>query len=91
MRELTSDEQAAMDRVAKFIVRFGITVPAVLWLESMRPLAYSGSQFMHILSPAISTFLPVHQWDALAELLEERDGIDALITHIETVDQEAAA
>ena len=91
MRELTPDESRAMDAVARFVVRFGLTVPAVIWLESMRPLAYSGSQFMHVLSPAIGAFLPGHQWDALAAVLEERGGLEALITHIESVDQELHA
>lgn len=91
MRELTPEEHEAIDAVARFVVRFGLTVPAVLWLESLQPLAYSGSQFMHLLTPAIGAFLPVNQWDALARLLEERGGLDVLVQHIETVDQELAA
>lgn len=91
MRSLTTEERQALDAVARFVVRFGLTVPAVLWLESLRPLAYSGSQFMHILSPAIGAFLPVNQWDALAGLLEERGGLEVLIQHIESVDQELMA
>ena len=91
MRDLTEEEHTAMDRVARFIVRFDLTVPAILWLESLRPLAYSGSQFMYLLSPALSAFLPINQWNALASVLEERGGIETLIAHIEAVDQEVPA
>ncbi|MEM6931799.1 MAG: hypothetical protein AAF602_33010 [Myxococcota bacterium] len=90
---MTPDErrqaELAMDRVARFLVRFGLTVPAILWLESLRPLAYSGSQFMHLLTPAIAAFLPVNQWNAFAALLVERDGLDRFVAHLEEVDREA--
>ncbi len=88
--EQAREAEEAMDRVARFLVRFGLTVPAILWLESLRPLAFTGSQFMHLMTPAIAAFLPVNQWNALAALLEERDGLERLVSHIEKVDQQAA-
>lgn len=88
MRDLTAEEDAAVTAVARFVVRFGLTVPAVLWLESMRPLSFVGSQGMLMLSPSIGAFLPVNQWDALASLLEEREGIEVLIQRIEDLDRE---
>lgn len=91
MRELTREEAEAVDRVARFVVRFGLTVPAVLWLESMRPLSFVGSQFMHVLSPSVTSFLPTNEWDALASLLEERNGVEHLITRIEALDREVPA
>ncbi len=87
---LTSAQEQALDRVAEFIVRFGLTVPAVLWLEGMRPLSFVGSQFMHVMSPSITAFLPMTEWDALAELLEEREGLELLIARIEQADRERA-
>ena len=91
MRDLTPEETGAVERVARFVVRLGLTVPAVLWLESMRPLTFVGSQFMHVLSPSIMAILPLHEWDALASLLEEREGVEHLIGRIEALDREVAA
>ena len=88
MRALTHEEDRALTAVSRFVVRFGLTVPAVLALESVRPLAYSGSQFMHLLSPSIGVFLPTNQWDALAALLEERGGLEVLIQRIEDADRD---
>ena len=87
--EVTEQQAAAVDRVAQFIVRFGLTVPAILSLESMRPLSTVGSQFMHLLSPAITTFLMAGEWDALASLLEDRRGLEYILDRIEAVDSEA--
>ncbi len=75
--------KAAMDDLARFIVRFGLTVPAILSLESLQPLSFVGSQFMHVLTP--------QKWEALAELLEQREGLNYLIDRIETLDRERAA
>ena len=41
---VSEEAAAAVDRVARFVVRFGLTIPAILALESMRPLSFVGSQ-----------------------------------------------
>jgi len=85
---VSEEAAAAVDRVARFVVRFGLTVPAILALESMRPLSFVGSQFMHVLSPSIAAFLTVTEWDAMAALLEDRRGLDYLIEQIENLNKE---
>ena len=81
-------QRAAIDRLAHFVVRFGMTVPAIVMLESMRPLSYVGSQWMLVLSPAITSLFALPEWDALSELLEEREGVDVLLDRIEELDRE---
>lgn len=85
---VSQEAEAAVDRVARFVVRFGLTVPAILALESMRPLSFVGSQFMHVLSPSITSILSSREWDALAGLLEDRRGLDVLIERIENLNKE---
>ena len=79
-------QQKAIDDTARFIIKFGMTAPAILALESMRPLSFVGSQFMHVMSPAITAFLAPHAWDALAKLLEEREGMEYFIHRLEELD-----
>ncbi len=86
--EVSVEQDAAVDRVARFVVRFGMTVPAVLALESVRPLSFVGSQFMHVLSPSIGAFLTLPEWDALANLLEDRRGLEYILRRIEALDRE---
>ncbi len=85
--EVTDAQAAAVDRVARFVVRFHLTVPALLTLESLRPLSFVGSQFMHVLSPSITAFLTVDDWDELARLLEDRRGLDYVLERIEAIDR----
>ena len=88
--QVTEQQTAAADRVAAFIRRHGLVTPAVLYLESMRPLSFVGSQFMHVMSPAITTFLSTSDWDALAKLLEDRRGLEYLLTRIERPPEQVA-
>ncbi len=83
----TPDLDEAIDKIARFIVRFGLTVPAILAIEGMRPLSFVGSQFMHMLSPSIGAVLTTSQWDALARLLEHRRGVDVILARIEELDR----
>ena len=86
--EVTPEQTAAVDKIVRFISKFGLIVPAILALESMRPLSFVGSQFMHLLSPSVTAMLNVSEWDQLAHLLEDRRGLDFIIRRIELADQE---
>ena len=86
--QVSPQQEEAAEKVARFLVRFGLTVPALLALESMRPLSVVGSQFMHILTPSIAVFLPHDSWEELASLLEEREGLDYMMSKIEEVEEQ---
>ena len=86
--EITPLQEASVDKVTDFLVRFGMTTPALFTLETMRPLSYVGSQFMHILSPAVSTFLTSEAWNEMADLLEDRRGMEYVLKRIESADRE---
>lgn len=88
--EVSPEAAAAVDRLARFIIRFGFTVPAILALESLRPLSFVGSQAMTMLSPSIGAFLTGPEWDAIARLLEDRRGLDYVLERIETLDTPGA-
>ena len=83
----TAEQAEAIDTIARFVVRFGLAVPAILAIEGMRPLSFVGSQFMHILSPSVGALLTTSQWDALARLLERREGLDFILRRIEELDE----
>ena len=83
---VTEAQAAAVQKMARLIVRYSLTLPAIMALESMRPLAFVGSQFMHVMSPAATMLLPFAEWDQVAELLEDRRGVEYVITIIEDTD-----
>ncbi len=86
--QVSDKQRETVERVARFIVRFSLTVPAILALESLRPLSFVGSQFMYLLSPAVTTFLTQKDWEEMARLLEHRSGVEYVLEVIERTDRE---
>ena len=80
---MTIEDLALLERVAKAIVTRGMATPATLFLESLGPMNFLGSQALHILTPIIEFALSATELTQIARLLERRDSIYRLITLIE--------
>ena len=52
-----------------------MTTPAILAIESMRPLSFVGSQLMHI-SARLSRFFITDKLERIGQTLEQREGLD---------------
>jgi hypothetical protein len=98
--ELT--DQEILDRLAAWVVERRMTAPAILFLESHRPLSFVGSQAMIAASPVVHVFESFFQafggggwkhttYQRFAELMEDRDNVERLIVAIERRSQERAA
>ena len=85
---LEPEDRALLDKVADQIVRRGLTVPAVFFLESSKPLSYVGSQALLFLEPFIRAFLDMESYGRFVRLLEDRDNYERLIETIEERDAE---
>ena len=64
----------------------GMTVPAVLFLQSIRPLSAIGSQALIFLRPFLTPLFKPAEYDRVAGILEQRDGIAALVDAIEAAE-----
>ncbi len=81
--ELTEREEDLLDKLADGIVRRGMGTPAILFLESFRPLSFIGSQVMVFLKPFIDAMFPSTVYDEFIKIFEKRPGIRRLIELIE--------
>jgi len=72
-----------MERVAGAIVDRGMAAPATVFLESMGPMNFLGSQALHFLSPIIECAFDAKEVEQVARLLERRDTISRLTTLID--------
>lgn len=79
----TIDDLSLLERVADAIVARGMAAPATLFLESMGPMNFLGSQALHFLTPIIECVLTGTELAQIARLLERRDSLHRLITLIE--------
>ena len=78
-----AEQQALLDRIAEAVVARELTAPAVLFLESMKPLSFLGGQFMAFLSPFIHMVVDATEYDRIAEVIERRENVEFLIQRIE--------
>ena len=70
-------------KLADYVVKRNMSVPAIMFLESARPLNFVGSQAMVFFKPVISRFFTSTEYDKLATILEKREVIELLIKEIE--------
>ena len=80
---LPPEDQAVFDRLARWIVERRLETPALLFLESSRPLSFVGSQAMHFFHPLASVLFTGPDYGRLARLLEDRENLSILLATIE--------
>lgn len=82
-------KEEIISKLAKGIVKRRMTAPAIMFLESIKPINYIGSQLLIFLEPVILAIFPISQYREVAVILEERDSIEHIIRAIENYDDEA--
>jgi hypothetical protein len=80
---LSAEDVEFLERVAVALVKRGMGTPATMFLESMGPMNFLGSQALHVLSPMVECAFDGKDIERLARLLERRDTISRLIGLIE--------
>ncbi len=80
----TSEDLALLERVADAVVKRGMAAPAMVFLESLGPMNFLGSQALYFLTPIVEWAFHAKEVEQVAKLLERRDTISRLISLIET-------
>jgi hypothetical protein len=78
-----------LGRLADLTVRHRMTVPAIFFLESVKPLSFVGSQALHFFEPMVRAFFNVQDYERFALMMERRENLEALLVKIEARDDEA--
>lgn len=74
-----------LNDLAQRIERAGMSAAAILFLETYKPLAFLGAQVLWFAQPFLTLGLNENDVRDLAQIIEERDGIEDLITRLETL------
>ena len=80
----TVEDLALLERVAEAVVKRGMAAPATVFLESLGPMNFLGSQALYFLTPIVEWAFNAREVEQVARLLERRDTISRLVTLIET-------
>jgi hypothetical protein len=80
---LSPEDMALLERVAATVVERGMATPAILFLESVGPMNFLGSQALHFFTPILEVVFPPRDVERVAHLLERRDTLSRLSVLIE--------
>ena len=80
---LAIEDVQLLERIADVIVNRRMAAPATMFLESMGPMNFLGSQALHFLTPILDCAFNTKEVEQVARLLERRDTVTRLITIIE--------
>jgi hypothetical protein len=76
------------DRVADFIVKRRMASPAIMAIESLKPLHFLGSQALYFLAPFAELIFSPKEYEEFAAMLEHREYVELLVNKIERLDEE---
>jgi hypothetical protein len=77
----------AVEHVAREIQLYGMTGPAMMFLEASRPYRALGSQAMLFFDPVLRTIFGGGS-SAMQRVLSDEGGIERLIERLEEIDEE---
>ena len=84
---LTAEQIRLFERLSDRVVKLRLALPAILFLESVRPLNFIGSQVMLFFAPMVHALLAAHEYDQLQKALEHRETIGFFADLLEAKEQ----
>ena len=74
--------------IANQVVKRKLSVPAIMFIESVKPLSFVGSQALIFMQPIVQAFLNRKEYDEFAVLMEDRENVELLLQEIERQEAE---
>ncbi|MBI5623985.1 MAG: hypothetical protein HY924_09420 [Elusimicrobia bacterium] len=80
---LNKDDETWLDSIAEKLSARSLAQPAILFLESTKPVHFLAGQAVRFVDPIFSLVIPEHRLQRFAELLENRKAAERLIKTLE--------
>lgn len=87
-KDFTDEERELVERLSLLVVRRRLTAPALMALESARPLSFIGSQVLAFFGPVLTAAFSRQDTERLIQLLERRHSLDLVIDTIHRQEDE---
>ena len=85
---ISNTEKQLITGLADKIVRRGLAVPAIFFLEMVKYMSFIGSQLMVFFGPVITVFIQSESYYKITHLLEERQNVEFLMLEIERMESD---
>jgi hypothetical protein len=80
---LTVEDRAMLERLAARIVELRLEVPAILTLESARPLSLVAGQALVFFEPIAQSLFRLSDYQRFARVIQDRANLDTFVALIE--------
>jgi hypothetical protein len=84
---ISKGEEMILEKVASKIVDMKMTAPALIFLETFKPLSFIGNQVMIFLDPFVKALFNWKDYERLTKLMENRYNIERLCLKIEEIER----
>ncbi len=84
------DYEKLCRKIAVKIVERDLTVPAIMFLESIKPVSFLGSQMLVFANPVVSLIVQTGDYYRFVRMIEDRENIEKLTVAIEEENAEAS-
>ncbi len=83
--DINGDEDYSefMQKISKEIVQRQLTVPAIIFLETIKPLSFLGNQLLIFANPIVSLIVRTGNYYKFVRMIENRENIEKLTVAIE--------
>lgn len=82
------EDLSLLEKVARAVVKRQLATPAIMFLESVRPLNFLGSQAMLFFQPIVQMMISAMEYERFQLILERRQSIPVLIELIEKMERQ---
>ena len=79
----TGEVDALIEEASLWVERRHLETPAILFLETHKPLSFLGSQLLAVGTPAVAPLFGIKRMEQLYALLEKGENVERLIRRIE--------
>ena len=86
---LTPEQEKLLDRIAVRVVGWRMATPAIMFLESVKPMNYVGSQMLVFFEPFVRAIFNFKEYSIFMEIMQERENVEVFLVKIEKLDLEA--
>ena len=80
---LAPEDRALLERLARRVVELRLEIPALLTIETARPLSVLAGQAMLFFEPFVQALFRFAEYRRVAALIERRDALEELARVIE--------
>ena len=81
--EKVDDYSDLIEKIAKKVVDCRLTAPAIVVLESSKPISFVASQVLVFFDPIVKSFFNIRDYERFYTMIEDRENIERLIVAIE--------